>query len=57
MTKTADIYYKLNPWKVIEEGFDKNRNRVSESIFSLGNEYMGDYLLLRIHTMPLLFLL
>ncbi|WP_298841624.1 glycoside hydrolase family 65 protein [Clostridium sp.] len=41
MTKIADIYYKLNPWKVIEEGFDKNRNRVSESIFSLGNEYMG----------------
>jgi maltose phosphorylase len=41
MAKIADIYYKLNPWKVIEEGFDSNRNMVSESIFSLGNEYMG----------------
>lgn len=41
MAKIADIYYKLDPWKVIEEGFDENRNMVSESIFSLGNEYMG----------------
>ncbi|MFL0268110.1 glycoside hydrolase family 65 protein [Candidatus Clostridium radicumherbarum] len=41
MAKIADIYYKLDPWKIIEEGFDSNRNMVSESIFSLGNEYMG----------------
>lgn len=41
MAKIADIYYKLDPWKVIEEGFDPSRNMVSESIFSLGNEYMG----------------
>jgi len=41
MTKIADVYYKLDPWKIIEEGFDSNRNMVSESIFSLGNEYMG----------------
>lgn len=41
MAKVADLYYKLDPWKVIEEGFDPNRNMVSESIFSLGNEYMG----------------
>lgn len=41
MAKIADLYYKLHPWKVIEEGFDPNRSMVSESIFSLGNEYMG----------------
>ncbi|KUO74097.1 MAG: glycoside hydrolase [Clostridia bacterium BRH_c25] len=41
MTKIADVYYKLDPWKIIEEGFDPNRSMVSESIFSLGNEYMG----------------
>lgn len=41
MAKIADAYYKLHPWKVIEEGFDANRSMVSESIFSLGNEYMG----------------
>ncbi|MFD0673816.1 glycoside hydrolase family 65 protein [Cohnella sp. GCM10027633] len=41
MAKVADKYLKVNPWAVIEEGFDPARNRVSESIFSLGNEYMG----------------
>jgi maltose phosphorylase len=41
MAKIADVYYKLDPWKVIEEDFDPSRNMVSESIFSLGNEYMG----------------
>lgn len=41
MAKIADIYYKLDPWKVVEEGFDSNRNMASESVFSLGNEYMG----------------
>lgn len=28
-------------WKIIEEGFDPKTNRLSESIFSLGNEHMG----------------
>ena len=41
MAKVADKYLKVDPWAVIEEGFDPARNRVSESIFSLGNEYMG----------------
>ncbi|SET58977.1 glycoside hydrolase family 65 protein [Paenibacillus sp. NFR01] len=41
MAKVADKYLKVDPWAVIEEGFDPQRNRVSESIFSLGNEYMG----------------
>lgn len=41
MAKIADVYYKLDPWKIIEEGFDPQRSMVSESVFSLGNEYMG----------------
>lgn len=41
MPKIADRYLHIDPWKVVEEGFDRGRNRVSESIFSLGNEYMG----------------
>ncbi|WP_042197371.1 glycoside hydrolase family 65 protein [Paenibacillus camerounensis] len=41
MAKVADKYLKVDPWSVMEEGFDPGRNRVSESIFSLGNEYMG----------------
>lgn len=41
MAKQATRYYKVNPWKIIEEGFDKERSMVSESIFSLANEYMG----------------
>ncbi|MFE4711129.1 MULTISPECIES: glycoside hydrolase family 65 protein [unclassified Paenibacillus] len=41
MAKVADKYLKVDPWAIIEEGFDTERNRVSESIFSLGNEYMG----------------
>ena len=41
MTKTADQYLKINPWVVIEEGFHPDKSRVSESIFSLGNEFMG----------------
>lgn len=41
MAKIADIYYKLDPWVITEQGFDKKRNEVSESIFSLGNEYSG----------------
>lgn len=41
MVKIADRYLKVDPWSVMEEGFDAARNRVSESIFSLGNEYMG----------------
>lgn len=35
MAKQATRYYKVNPWKIIEEGFDKSRSMVSESIFLL----------------------
>ena len=41
MAKEAKKYFEVNPWKVIENGFDPKQGRVSESIFSLGNEYMG----------------
>ena len=41
MGKFADRYLKVCPWEVVEEGFKPEYGRVSESIFSLGNEYMG----------------
>lgn len=41
MGKIADSYFKVDPWAIVEEGFDPSHGRVSESVFSLGNEYMG----------------
>lgn len=41
MPKVATRYYDLDPWKIIENGFSEERSLVSESIFSLANEYMG----------------
>lgn len=41
MGKFADRYLKVCPWEVVEEDFKPEYGRVSESIFSLGNEYMG----------------
>lgn len=34
-------YLIKDPWKIIEDKFHKEYNRVSESIFSVGNGYMG----------------
>lgn len=34
-------YLKEDPWKIIEEGFDPENHILSESIFSLGNGFMG----------------
>ena len=34
-------YIQHDEWKIIEEGFVAEYNRISESIFSLGNGYMG----------------
>jgi maltose phosphorylase len=34
-------YYKLDEWLIVEEGFHPELNRESESIFSIGNGYMG----------------
>ena len=41
MAKAADVYFVVDPWKVIERGFDPAHARVSESVFSLANESMG----------------
>ncbi len=41
MAKVADVYFRVDPWKIIEEGFDPGHARVSESVFSLANETMG----------------
>jgi len=41
MAKVADRYLEVDPWSVVENGFSVERSRVSESIFSLSNEYMG----------------
>ncbi|MCY6372557.1 glycoside hydrolase family 65 protein [Clostridium ganghwense] len=34
-------YLKLDEWNIIEEGFNPENNEISESIFSLGNGFMG----------------
>ncbi|QCX33023.1 glycoside hydrolase family 65 protein [Caloramator sp. E03] len=34
-------YFLVDEWNVIEEGFKPEKNRLSESIMSLGNGYMG----------------
>jgi maltose phosphorylase len=34
-------YYRKDKWLIIEDGFHPEMNRESESIFSLGNGYMG----------------
>src|SRR5688572_21136813 len=34
-------YIKHDEWKIIEDGFDPHLNRISESIFSIGNGRMG----------------
>ena len=41
MAKVASKYLEVNPYKIIEKGFHQDRYQVSESIFSLQNEYMG----------------
>lgn len=34
-------YLKLDEWKIIEEGLNPHYNKISESVFSLGNGRMG----------------
>lgn len=41
MAKIADIYFKEDPWKIVEEGFDPEHGLVAESVFAQANEYMG----------------
>ncbi|MBD3345641.1 MAG: family 65 glycosyl hydrolase [Chitinivibrionales bacterium] len=41
MAKVADRYLAGDSWNVVEKGFHPEKQRVSESIFSLSNEFMG----------------
>lgn len=41
MAKVADSYFKIDPWNIVEEGFQQEYGLTAESVFSLGNEYMG----------------
>ena len=41
VAKVADRYFTIDPWRVVEDGFDAAHGRTAESVFSLGNEYMG----------------
>ncbi len=34
-------YFKVDEWKIIEEGFDPHHHKIAESVFSLGNGRMG----------------
>ncbi|KOR76812.1 glycoside hydrolase family 65 protein [Paenibacillus solani] len=34
-------YLKLDEWSIIEEGFDPHTHEISESVFSIGNGFMG----------------
>ncbi|TDO21736.1 glycoside hydrolase family 65 protein [Pedobacter duraquae] len=34
-------YIQPNEWKIVEEGFDPQLNKISESLFSIGNGRMG----------------
>lgn len=41
MAKQAEKYISADGWSIIEEGFHRERNAVSESLFSIGNEFCG----------------
>jgi maltose phosphorylase len=41
LPKTPIKYFKGDPWTIVEDGFNPAYQRVSESVFSLANEFMG----------------
>ena len=41
MAKIKNQYLEVNPWKIEEIGYKSSESMVSESLFSLANEYMG----------------
>ena len=43
-------YIQKDPWNIIEEGFDPALNRISESIFSIGNGKMASAPILKRNT-------
>jgi maltose phosphorylase len=38
--KTSEKYFKVDPWIVVEDGFEPAKQRLAESIFSVANEFM-----------------
>lgn len=40
LMKRPEKYYRGDPWTIAEEGFNPEKQRLSESIFSVSNEYM-----------------
>ena len=41
MRQGSKQFFKLHPWKIIEDKFEIENNQIAESVFTLGNEYMG----------------
>jgi maltose phosphorylase len=41
VTDIMKQYFKVDEWKIIEEGFDPKHHQIAESVFSLGNGRMG----------------
>lgn len=41
MAKQAEKYLETDEWSIVEKGFHIDKNAVSESLFSIGNEYCG----------------
>lgn len=41
LSKRPEKYYRGDPWTIVEEGFSPEKQRLSESIFSVSNEHMG----------------
>ncbi|MCI1985730.1 MAG: family 65 glycosyl hydrolase [Lactobacillus sp.] len=39
--KKGTHYLKAEPWRIVESGFHREQDQVSESIFSIANEYLG----------------
>ena len=36
-------YLTLDPWNIIEEQYDPQQQEISESVFSIGNGYIGQH--------------
>ena len=41
MAKVADSYFKIDPWKIVEEGFAPEYAMTAESVFSLDHDRSG----------------
>ncbi|MEI8195299.1 MAG: glycosyl hydrolase family 65 protein [Phycisphaerae bacterium] len=41
MAKVATRFLEIDPWQIIEKDFNVERGQTAESIYSVGNEFMG----------------